>query len=122
MGMKADTSRGQSVRQYYLDLEHLIFQYGKQQFAELQEKSRLQLEKAQLEMNLLRIENEDLRNNGIPRSYIFRKDQVNDIGEMKLGITRKITLRCNPYYQTNPNGRMCFSVQLPEHDMRKTEA
>lgn len=84
----------------------------------------LQNEKTQIEeehKNLLDETNKILRNEKIPYIYIYNLDTRQEIPELKIGYTTNVFNRIRPYKQTHKFGKIEFSTEIQNMDVKTTE-
>jgi prophage antirepressor-like protein len=76
------------------------------------------------EQRLLELEHENsqlAKSNNVPVIYIFNKDTREEVPELKIGISEKVRDRIKPYKQTHPYGRLEYTVEIPEMNLRTAE-
>jgi len=132
--IKAETKKANEIHNYFVKLETLLQEIVQEETNELKlqlenanEKSnelKQQIENAKNEKNELLEENEMLKkmNNKKPIIYIYQTNTRKDEKYfLKIGSTMNFNQRAKPFNQTNPFGKMVFSVEIPKYNLKTIE-
>jgi phage anti-repressor protein len=133
LGMKANTERGNAIREYYIEVEKCLMKYALRQSMQLvaEERNRVQglledrnsllLEKTALETEIKTFRNTQVK----PCIYIYDMDSrvpsETIKKSLKIGITENLFNRVKPYRQIAPYGRSVFSIDVEVQNLRTAE-
>jgi phage anti-repressor protein len=133
LGMKANTERGNAIREYYIEIEKYLMNYAIQQSLKLvaeaetrvqgllEDRDNLMQERSALERELTTFRNTQVK----PCIYIYDMDNrvPSEVikKSLKIGITENLYNRVKPYRQIAPYGRSVFSIDVDVHNLKTAE-
>lgn len=116
LGMEAGTKQGEDIRNYYIALEKVLFEYSMIQAS---------LKIKESNDRVLQLENEVASlsgKNGSPVLYIYSTDIRDESADIKTGCTENAAKRIKPFKQTHPFGRLIYKIEIPTSvDLRQIE-
>lgn len=121
MGIHAKTEKGEQIKDYYLELQKIVIQYGVFQYKKhIEEKYNIILEK----LKQSELENEELKNlieQDEGQIYIFKTDITNPDSYIKVGYSKNTTVRIQPFKAVCPNGRVVFTINFDNSNIKSIE-
>ena len=79
------------------------------------------VEEKELQNRLLESTMDNLANEKIPSIYIYNTDTTREPKQLKIGYTLNVHARIKPYKQTHPHGKLEFTVQVSNCNVRTIE-
>lgn len=140
LGMKANTTNGNAIREYYIEMERCLFKYAMQQ--SMQRSMQVEKEKQVIEEHAQKLlENNNLLNQeksalekevnafrntqSKPCIYIYDTDaripSETNKKSLKIGVAENLFNRVKPYRQVTPHGKSVFSIDVTALNLRTTE-
>jgi hypothetical protein len=116
--MKADTKKANEIHDYFFKLEEMLQLIVQEESDELKQQllqTTTKLSQSEEENRLLQ------KRDNVPMIYIYTVDTRVEKPELKIGYTINIHNRIKPYKQTNKYGKLEFTIELSDINVKTVE-